>query len=86
MGAPHRFGLWRVLDQLEHRQTTDPAVVARFSPTMNASGSTIAGSRGLDACRQEASHPRSTLRPPVSMCLLAKRIHQRNIGRRLPLG
>ena len=54
--------------QISHRATTAPGVTARSRPTSNASGATIAGTRG-GADRSEASdrRPRTALRPPLSM-------------------
>ena len=50
------------------RSTTEPGVTARSTPTSNASGSTIDGTRG-GAARSPARRrvPASTLPPPVSM-------------------
>jgi hypothetical protein len=54
------------------RKMTAPGVVARSSPTENASGSTIEGTRGgVARSLTNWVRPRTALRPPVSMAALS---------------
>ena len=61
-------GVYWISSNTSVRKTTAPGVFARSSPTVNASGSTIVGTRGGDA-RSDTNcfSPRTALRPPVSM-------------------
>src|SRR3954452_9283241 len=61
-------GRYRISSNTSVRNTTAPGVAARSSPTVNASGSTIEGTRGgLVRSRSIRRRPRTTLAPPVSM-------------------
>ena len=53
------------------RSTTDPGVTARSTPTSNASGSTIDGTRGGTAMSdRKFRRPATALPPPVSSAAL----------------
>jgi len=64
-------GVYWISSNTSSRNTTDPAVAATVSPSVNASGSTIDGSRGaLRMSETKCRNPRTTLRPPVSIAAL----------------
>ncbi len=61
-------GSYWMSSQTSDRATTAPGVAARSLPTSNASGATMAGTRGgADKSDASARSPRSMLRPPLSM-------------------
>ncbi len=64
-------GVYWISSNTSSRNTTDPAVAATVCPTVNASGSTIDGTRGdLRMSVTKCRSPRTMLSPPVSIAAL----------------
>ena len=81
-------GAYWISSNSSQRKTTEPAVTAMSLPNVNASGSTIDGTRGADIMSSTKwRNPRTALSPPVSISAFQpQRVQHRVVARRESFG